>query len=126
MQAGTLAPAPLLESAVEGLQRRSQMCSLTNESIFKIGVEVLVSSPSLYELSRALPMVEGVCLGWRVAQVYLPFTCVVHPETFVLLSSWHSSIKMTPPCLSFGKQSICWGSTQSLEMGCQGRETTGL
>lgn len=125
MQAGTLAPAPLLESAVEGPQRRSQMCSLTNESIFKIGVEVLVSSPSLYELSRALPMVEGVCLGWRVAQVYLPFTCVVHPETFYYPAGI-LTIKMAPACLSFGKQSICWGSTQSLEMGCQGRETTGL
>ena len=39
--------------------------------------------------SRILPVVEGGCLGWRVAQIYLPFACVEHPETFVLISSWH-------------------------------------
>lgn len=27
--------------------------------------------------------------GWRVAQIYLLFTCVEHPNTFVLISSWH-------------------------------------
>lgn len=56
--------------------------------------------------SRILPMVEGVCLGRRVAQIHLPLACVEHLKTSALISSWRVfTIKMTPVCLSFGKQS---------------------
>ena len=30
--------------------------------------------------SRILPVVAGGHLGWRVAQIYLPFACVEHPK----------------------------------------------
>ena len=55
--------------------------------------------------SRILLMVEGVCLGRRVAQIHLPFARVEHPKAFALISSWRFfTVKMTPVCLSFGKQ----------------------
>lgn len=67
------------------------MCGLMNllpRSACK-GLFLCPSLRLLCVLQSSLSVADGVCSGRRVAWMYLLFTCMEHPRTFVLISSWH-------------------------------------